>query len=32
MRYLTEPKYRKYGESYSICHLQKKLVINMVKN
>ena len=31
MRYSLEPKYRKYVEGYGFCHLQKKLVINIVK-
>ena len=32
MSYSTEPRKIKYVEGYGFCHLQKNLVINMVKN
>ena len=33
MRYSTEPRFRKYVKGYGFfCHLQEKLMINMVKN
>ena len=32
MRYSTEPRFRKYVKVMAFCHLQKNLVINMVKN
>ena len=32
MKYSTEPQFRKYVKGMAFCHLQKKLVINMVKN
>ena len=32
MRYSAEPKFRKYVKGYGFYHLQKNLVINMVKN
>ena len=32
MRYLTEPKYRKYFKDIAFCNLQENLEINLVKN
>ena len=32
MRYSTEPRFRNHVKGYVFCHLQKHLVINMVKN
>ena len=32
MRYLAEPKYKKYVEGYGFMSFAKKMEINMVKN
>ena len=32
MRYSAEPKYRKYAKEHGFCDLQKRTVINRVKN
>ena len=32
MRYLAEPKYKKYVEGYGFTSFAKKMEINMVKN